>query len=132
MKNILNQIKVTTEVSETQDNLFTPYHRKYKVVIKYNGKQYTTTYQCNAKHQPNPKDIIYCLLLDASSYDNANNIEDFANEFGYELYDDYGYGYNKETEKVYKACKKTSDAMHRMFTEEEMESIYEVLDEELN
>lgn len=122
---MLERIKMEIETHEEQTDLFTPCHRKYKVVIKYNGKQYTTTYQCNAKQTPKEKDIIECLLLDADSFDNTNGIEDFANEFGYELYDDYSYGYNKETERIYKACERTSKAIHRMFTDEEMEMIYE-------
>lgn len=126
---ILKQIKVTTETSENQNNLFTPSHRKYDVVIKYNGKQYSSTYQCNARQTPNPKDIVECLLLDASAYDNAKDIEDFAKEFGYELYD-YDCGdYDKETKRIYKACEKTSKAIHRMFTDEEIETLYEELNE---
>lgn len=125
---MLEKITMEIETHESQTDLFTPYHRKYKVVIKYNGKQYTTTYQCNAKHNPKESDIIYCLLLDTSSYDNANDIKDFAEEFGYELYNDYGNKYNKETEKIYKACKKTSEAMHKMFTDSEMEMLYKEVD----
>ena len=128
---ILKQIKVKTETSENQNNLFTPCHRKYNVTVKYNGKQYSSTYQCNVRQTPNAKDIIECLLLDASSYDNAKDIKDFANEFGYELYEyDYGTKYNKETERIYKACKKTSEAIHRMFTDEEIETLYEELNAE--
>lgn len=127
---MLEKIRVRIRKSENQDNLFTPYHRKYNVVVKYNGKQYSSTYQCNAKEMPKVKDIIYCLLLDASSYDNARDIEDFANEFGYELYEyDYVTKYNKETERIYKACKKTSEAMHRMFTDEEIDTLHEEFSE---
>ena len=126
---ILNQIKTTIETSENQNNLFTPSHRKYDVVVKYKGKQYTTTYQCNVKEMPKVKDIMYCLLLDANCYDTTRDIKDFAEELGYELYD-YDCGdYNKETKRVYNACKKTSEEMHRLFTSEEMEMLYEETNE---
>ena len=121
---MLEKIKVKIETSENQTKLFTPCHRRYNVVIMYNGKRYSSTYQCNIKETPTTKDIMYCLLLDANCYDTTRDIKEFAEEFGYELYDDDYDGYNKETERVYKACKKTSEAMHRLFTDEELETLY--------
>ena len=113
---MLEKIKFNYEVAEKQNELFTPAHRKYVCIIKYNGKQYTFNYQCNPNHTtPNVKDCIECLLSDAFAYDNAKDIFDFADEFGYVV--------NKETERIFKACKKTSNAIHRLFTDEELEEL---------
>lgn len=127
MESILNQIKVVVSDTLDQQNLFTPYHRKYKVIMKYNGHQFSCTYQCNVRFTPNVNDIIECIISDMYSYDNTTDMEDFAMEFGYELYDEYPK-YNKETERIYKACKRTSEAMHKMFTDTELE----MLSDELN
>lgn len=113
---MLEKIKTIIKVHNNQENLFTSSHRRYKVTIKYNGKQYTTEYHCNKQISPKAKNILECLILDMYAYDNANDLEDFANEFGYEPYE-------KETKRIYKACGRTSKAMHRMFTEMEIDTI---------
>lgn len=115
---MLEQIKLTYEVAEMQEDLFTYHHRLYKCIIKYNGRQYTFKYQCNAKFTPELNDVMDCLLLDAFSYSDSKDIIDFANEFGYDIYED-----RKHVKKIYNACKKTWNALNRLFTEEEIAEI---------
>ena len=112
---MLEKIKFNYEVAEKQNELFTPSHRKYVCIIKYNGRQYTFDFQCNPNYsKPNVKVCIECLFL-AFAYDNAKDIFDFADKFGYVV--------NKETERFFKDCKKISNAMHRLFTDEELEEL---------
>ena len=112
---MLNKIKFNYKVADSQDNLFTPRHTKFKCKIKYEGLQYTFDYQCNTSSMyPNLRDCIECIIGDMMAYDGAVDVIDFCNEFGYE--DINGV-------KVYKACKKVSKALHRLFTDAELEAI---------
>lgn len=121
---MLNKIKFTYEVSNNQTDLFTRSHKKYKCVIKYNNKQYTFDYQCNAKYTPTLEDCVDCLLLDCFSYDDANDLYGFANDLGYELSDSDDI---KKVKRIYNACKKTSVAIHRIFTDNELDELQKTL-----
>lgn len=114
---MLNKIKFSYKVADKQKDLFTAYHTLFKCKIKYAGLSYTFNYQCNTTHMmPNLKDCLDSLLLDASSYESSENVIDFCSEFG--------YGDSKGI-KAYKACKKTYNAIHRLFTDEEIEKLYD-------
>lgn len=114
---LLEKIKMSVRVATNQCGLFSSNHRKYKVTIKHNGKQYTTDYQCPIQSEVEKKDVIDCLLLDASCFENSADIFDFINELGYDVEDLY------KVRKMYHACEKTSKAIHRLFSDEEIELI---------
>ena len=121
---MLNKIAFIYSESDNQQDLFTPYHTRFDCAIQYgtNCEPYKFDYQCNTAHtMPNIKDVMYSLLLDAWAYDDAENVFEFAEELGYDITDDY----DKIT-KMYDACRNTRNALHRMFTDAELE----VLDEE--
>lgn len=126
---MLNKIKFSYKEADEQKNLFTKYHTLFKCMIKYNGKQYSFPYQCNIAHdEPNIDNVMYCLLLDASCYNNSRSIEDFCNELGYDFYEDI-----EKAKKNYKACKRTYEALNRLFTSDELDTIEdEVYDNECN
>lgn len=65
--------------------------------------------------QPNPEDILECVISDAYAYICAKDFYDFCSEFGYEP--------DKKAEKIYNSCKRTADNLSKMFTEKEMEKI---------
>lgn len=118
---MLNKIKFSYKVAEKQENLFTPCHTLYKCKIKYAGLTYTFKYQCNADFDtPNLKSCIDCLLMDASSYEDSTDVIDFCNELGYN--DSKGI-------KAYKACKKTYNALHRLFTDDEIGQLFDEIAE---
>ncbi len=111
---MLNKIKFSYKVADSQDGCITSKHTKFKCKIKFR-LQYTFNYQCNTSFdKPNLKDCLDCLLLDASSYEQSRDVIDFCNEFGYE---------DKQGLKAYKGCKKTYKALHRLFTEEEFDEL---------
>ena len=122
---MLEKIKFSYIKSIKQDELFTPYHTKFYYTIKYNEKYLSFPYQCNTSYtMPNLKDCLNCLLLDASCWDDYKNLEDFANEFGYDLYEDY-----KRVNKIFLACKAASKGLHRVFTDAEIEQLYTELED---
>ena len=116
---MLNKIKFTYHESDNQNNLFTPNHTRFKCKIKYCGLSYTFHYQCNTAHtEPNLYDCLYALINDMDCYDMSRDMKDFNFNFAYGYFDD----------KAYKACKKTSKALHRLFTDEEIGKIAREID----
>lgn len=93
----------------------------YKVTIKKNGKQFTTYYSQGPAiyHGPEIEDVLNCLALDSLSFENARDFEDFANEFGYDTD-------SRRAEKIYRACEKTSKSMHRLFSDYQLEELYQI------
>lgn len=114
---IIESLKFTFEVADSQKNLFTPAHTLYKCRITTPARRFTFDYQCNpvATHEPTKEDCLYCLLLDASSVDCCIDEADFLNEFGY-IGDAESI---RRGLKAFKACQRTAKAIDRLFTEEE-------------
>lgn len=98
-------------------------HRwKYYCKLRRGSKTYSFPfYDSVANYQNNERPSKYDVLACLDTYDDINSIEDFANEFGYNLCDNY-----KETEKVYKACMKQSEKLHGLFTDEELEMLTDI------
>ena len=114
---MLNKIKFSYKIADSQDGLFTPNHTRFECKIKYSGLQYTFDYQCNTNYMhPTLEDCMSCILGDMTAYDNARDVIDFCNEFGYE---------DLQGLKIYKTCKKVSKALHRLFTEDELDKLWE-------
>ena len=116
---MLNKIKFSYREADNKSNLFTQYHTRFKCKIKYCGLSFTFPYQCNTDHDtPNLIDCLRAIIFDMDCYDNCGgDMSDFNWEFGY------------TDDKAYKACKKTSKALHRLFTDEEINKIYKEIDE---
>ena len=96
--------------------------QRYEVELLYEGKTYTTHFTDSVMAYRNGdsinfKDVMYGLLNDKSAYDNCTDIDDFANEFGYEKV--------SECIKAYKGCEETSKGLDKLFTEEELEQLRE-------
>lgn len=102
---MLENIKFSYVVADEQKDLFTNQHVLYTCKIKYNGKSYTFPYQCNRSRKPELKDVLDCLLLDASCADYT--LDEFAEEFGYTK--------PSVAIKIYKACVRTQNALIRLF-----------------
>lgn len=120
--NLLKKIKVNYKESENQENTFTPYHTRFDVVVDYKGKRYKTDYQCNTSYSDDiEKDIIYCLLRDAESFEFCQDIDDFSREFGYDKVSD--------CLKAFNGCKRTYKAFKRMFSDEELEELKNIFED---
>lgn len=120
---MLESIKLSYEVSDDQSEArsWSPCHVKYDCVIKHNGRQYSFPYFCNRNAKVELKEVLGCLLLDASTTDYNTDLNDFMLELGYEDV--------KRARKAYNACLKTSKAMHRLFTKEELDKLLDEVDE---
>ena len=99
--------------------------QKYEVELNYKGNSYITHYTDSVMAYRNGEDIDFkrvmeCLLLDKSAYDSCTDIDDFQNQFGYEKV--------SACLKAYNGCKETSEALDRMFTDEELEELREELE----
>ena len=120
---MLNKIKFTYKEADEQKNLFTPCHTLFKCKIKVDGLQFTFPFQCNTAYaEPNLKECMECILSDMFAYDDSCDLLDFVNEYGYET--------ETGARQAYKSCKRTSKALHRLFTDEEIEQIEKELEEE--
>ena len=120
---MLNKIKFSYKEANNQNDTFTPNHTKFKCKIKYCGLQYTFSYQCNtAYNEPSLVSCLDAVTSDMFCYDNSRSLIDFCDEFGYTNLAD--------AEKAYKGCKKTSKALHRLFTDDELDELMEELTEE--
>lgn len=118
-KNILNEIKVEWKESLDQENKITSYHTRFDVKITHNKKYMLTTYQCNASYKNDmKKDILYCILMDASAYEYDSNIDDFQREFGYEK--------ASELLKAFNGCKEAYKKIHELFNKEELEQLNDI------
>lgn len=102
---MLENIKFSYVVADEQTDLFSNQHVLYKCKIQYNGKSYTFNYQCNRSRKPELKDVLDCLLLDASCADYT--LDEFAEEFGYTK--------PSVAIKTHKACVRTQKALTRLF-----------------
>ena len=120
---MLEKIAFIYSDSKEQNNLFTPYHTRFDCAIKYgtNCEPFKFNYQCNTAHtMPNIKDVMYSLLLDTFTYDDAKDVYEFCEELGYDYID-----YYEKVSFMYNICRETSFAIHNMFTDEEISKLYD-------
>ena len=90
---------------------------EYSVVLKYNGNSITMLFHDNYRNESEKDEFLYALLMDAMAYEDCPNLADFMGELGYD------YDQREEAEKVYKACKRQYNKLHRLFTEEEIKEL---------
>lgn len=117
---MLEKIKFNYKVAENpKSKKFTNAHEIYNCSISYNGKKHSFEYQCNPKYnKPTISDVMNCLTSDSFYYEQSRDLKDFAEELGYSI---------EEAKKPFKLCKKTSEALHRMFTDDELDHIVDDL-----
>lgn len=112
----LKKIEMKYQKKLDQNNLFSSEHVRYEVMISCNEKTLVTEYQCNKRIEPTKEDVLGCLLSDTMAYDNCGGIDDFQKEFGFTKVSD--------CIKAYDGCKNSSKGMHTLFTEDELEELY--------
>ena len=88
---------------------------KYRVTIKNGSLKFTTTFTdsiyntCNGTRSSD-LDILYCVLMDAQTYEYYDTLEDFADNMGIDLYEE-----RRKVERIYKACQRTYDNLINTF-----------------
>ncbi len=108
--------KDTVSSLEAWGNNFNRQHDKYKVTIRKGGKQfainfYGSAYDCDHNLRPDAYDILTCLSADYFE----GTIDDFVNEFGYEV---HSWEDVKRIEKTYKAVCKETKSIKRLYNED--------------
>lgn len=113
---------ITAKVEYGEHNPEWPDSTPWKVTLK-NGRGYTYTvpfYTGSAvKGEPTALEVLWCLARDASSYRDARNFEDWAEEFGYSPD-------SRAAEKTFKACKRISKRLETFLTAEEFGAVLEL------
>lgn len=98
METIYYNFKVTYQESLNQEGLLTKEHKKFDVKIEYKNEAFYCTYQCNPNYNaPSKEDVLHCVLMDANAFDYSQNIDDFAQEYGYKKI--------SECVEAFEACK---------------------------
>jgi len=88
---------------------------KFKITLTHNKQTISFNFNDNYKNDSTKNDFIYCLLLDSFSYYYNDNLNDFMNEYGYNDYN--------EAKRIYNACKKQNERLHKLFNIEEIEQL---------
>ena len=118
-------IKITILSSKIEYNKsVNRYNKYYYCKISYNNFDFNigfhdSVFNYYSNKRLNKADVLYSAIVDMQSYISCSNINDFITEFGY---DDYKRGL-----RAYKACERTFENMHKMFTNEELEKLEELL-----
>lgn len=121
--NFLATTKTTLEITRLEIvKKWGAYRWKYYCKLRRGNKTYSFPFFDSVANyaedkRPTKYDVLACL----DTYDYISGIDDFANEFGYDICNNY-----KETEKIYKACMKQSEKLHKLFTNEELEMLVEI------
>lgn len=85
----------------------------YRVTLTYKGKKCSFTFHDNYYNKSSKKDFLYCLCLDANSYEFNSDISDFVREFGYNDI--------RKAWKAYDGCKRQYERLHKLFDAKEIE-----------
>lgn len=134
MVELKNQVKIKILNSKVVSSPFTKgYCKKYYLELNYNNKSYRFNFHdsiYNYQHNKklNKLDTIYAVLMDSNSIEYTKDFSDFCNEFGYKTYTETFFPYyriveNQEAKKIYNACIKTYEALHDIFSSDELEKL---------
>lgn len=115
------EFALSAKKSKNQNNLFTKNHTRFDVAIIVDGIAFNTAYQCNVAHTKITFErVMESLVLDASAFDCSRDIDDFSSEFEYKKVSDAINAYN--------LCGKTSEFVHSVFSDEELEELNELIE----
>lgn len=86
----------------------------YTVTLRYEGRKMQTQFHTGSAwtKEPTLYDVLNSLFSDADAGINYENVEDFAEDFGYDV---HSWEDVKNTKKIFNACKRISESMKRLF-----------------
>lgn len=114
LQNLLKQIKCKRKYLRKSDMTR---GNAYRITLTYKGKSCWFVFNDNIYNKSCKKDFLYCLYLDASCFEACIDMYDFARSYGYAM-DTCKERIN--VTKIYEACRKQSERVHRLFNEEEI------------
>jgi len=75
----------------------------YTVTLRYRGRRMTVPYFCGPLcGEPSIADVLYCVLMDSGSVENARSFEEWCSEFGYDTD-------SRKAERIYNGCCRQRD-----------------------
>jgi|SRR5215472_2608761 len=85
----------------------------YKVTLHYRGRRLTVPFFMGPANtrEPTAADVLYCLVSDASSYENATGFEDFCRDFGYDTD-------SRKAERIYRQLERQAPKVRRLLGED--------------
>lgn len=134
MVELKNQVKIRVLNSKVVSSPFANgYCKRYYLELSHNGKKYRFSYHDSVHAYCNNKKLdklnaLYCVLMDSNSIEYTKDFSDFCSEFGYKTYNETFFPYyriveNQEAKKIYNACIKTYEALHDIFSDDELEKL---------
>lgn len=93
---------------------------EYKIFISYNGHWAWFTFHDNYMNKSTLKDWLYCLVLDMNAYEFSRDVYEFARSYGYADED------MSVARKAYRACEKTAEKLHKLFSEDELDILSQI------
>lgn len=106
----------TIKLTSKYQGVAYPWGEKYqknhfRVFVTINGKRIQFEYYCNEPELKRESliEALNCLVLDAIAYRNAKDKYDFAEEFGYDKYED-----RKRLSDAWKGCMSASDKWEKL------------------
>ena len=92
----------------------------YRITLTRNDIKIGFIFNDNIYNESDKNDFIWSLLLDSQAYENARDLTDFMNE--------YGYTDDKQAKRAYNACKKQSDRLHKLFNDAEIKTLEKIFE----
>lgn len=116
-KTLLNEINTTkTYIGKSEMTS----GNAYRVTMTRNGVKVGFIFNDNIYNESDKDDFIYSLLCDSQAYEFCYNLADFMNE--------YGYTDARQAKKIYNACKKQFDRLHKLFNTTEIETLEKIFE----
>ena len=102
----------------------------WDICLKDSHKAYRTQYnnsKINEEKYPKAEDILDCIISDALAYIDTETFYNFCKEFGYSIDIDENPENRNIARQAFQGCKKATERMSLIFTQEEMRNIADKL-----
>lgn len=124
------EVTATAKNQKVTDKMLCGMHFAYTIELKKDGVKKSFTFHdsvYNYRRNQGPteemiNDAVDCILSDAFSYENAADVYDFAEEFGYDYEEE-----EKDVNRIYNGCKKTYYKLSEILDAEGMMELSEVV-----
>jgi len=101
-------------------------YNRYRVTINNHEQTYKYTFNDSIANtqrgtMSNDFTIFHSIIVDAGCYEYCDSLEEFANEYGYDLYEN-----RKQAEKAFNSCREEYEALIRLFGAEGYEILHAI------
>lgn len=96
-----------------------------RITMTYKGNKISFNYHDNHFNESDKEHWLYALMLDSQSYEDSYDVEDFARNFGYDLFTNQDL---RKVTSIYNACKKQHERFMKLFNVEEQTEIKRIFE----